>query len=84
MKNTLQEEQAYYDTHKSELVRDYLGKQVVIYQNKVQGAFDTVSDAFDYALDNKFTPGRFMIKKVVKNEPIYYVIPTIIQVGGDE
>lgn len=80
----LVKEQKFYDTHKAEFVEKYLGKEIVIYQNKVAGVFDTFRDAAEFTKSKKLNFGAFMIKRVTKREPVYQVIPSLTQVEGDD
>lgn len=81
MRDTFKAQNKFYAAHKDELVRKYLGKEVLIYRNEVRGAFDSVGEAYDFAIANKFTPNRFMIKKVVEQEPVYCFVPVIQDVS---
>lgn len=70
LKNTLKKEQEFYNEHKNEYREKYLGKRILIYKNELKGAFDNFTDAYNFALLNKFTPNKFMIKKVTKEDKI--------------
>lgn len=83
MKTHFKRQMKFYNEHKKELVEKYLGKEIIIYEDKLQGVFDNSSDAIDYAMAHNFTPGKFMLKTVCKKEPVYEMIPSFIQVEGD-
>lgn len=79
MTDVLADEQKFYDARKDEFKRKYLGKQILIYKGKEQGAFDNFTDAFNFAKDNKFTPGKFMIKPVTEEDEALQVVSVAYQ-----
>lgn len=56
-------EKQFYETHKEDLRKSYLGKRVVIAGEEVKGAFDSDEEALSEALKT-MAPGTFMIKLV--------------------
>lgn len=69
----------FYNKHKKELLEKYLGKEIIIYRNRLKGVFDNSNDAIDYAIAHNFTPGKFMIKTVCKKEPVYEILTPFIE-----
>jgi hypothetical protein len=63
----LEKEQAYFDTHKDELRKQYLGKRIVISDGEIQGAYDTDGEAYA-AATKTMKPGTFMIKLVTRTD----------------
>lgn len=63
----LQKEQEFFDTHKEELRKRYLGKRIVISGNEVKGAFNSDEEALTESLKT-MAPGSFMIKFVTEND----------------
>lgn len=61
-KNTLEKELKFYVKHQNEFLKSYLGKFLLIKDEKLIGAFDTSSDAYD-AGKSKFELGTFLIQK---------------------
>lgn len=68
-KSTMKAEHEFYDANKADFVKKYLGKEVLIYQKKLQGVFTDTTQALRFAIEHNFPPGKFMIKTVVENEP---------------
>jgi hypothetical protein len=63
----LEKEQAYFETHKDELRKKYLGKRIVISGEEIKGAYETDGEA--YAAATKIMkPGTFMIKPVTSTD----------------
>lgn len=63
----LQKEQEFFDTHKEQLRKDYLGKRVIISGSEIKGAFDSDEEALSTALKT-MKPGTFMIKFITEND----------------
>lgn len=63
----LSKEQEYFDSHKEELKKLYLGKRIVISGNEVKGAFNSDEEALSESLKT-MAPGSFMIKFVTAND----------------
>jgi hypothetical protein len=63
----LEKEQAYFDTHKDELRKKYLGKRIVISDGEIQRAYDTDGEAYA-AATKTMQPGTFMIKLVTRTD----------------
>lgn len=74
----IKKEHEFYDAHKAEFVEKYLGKEVLLYNEKLQGVFDSASDALDYAINNNFQKNKFMIETVEKDEPNFTMVPIIM------
>ena len=66
----LEREFAYYLQHQEELVRQYQGKFVVIYDSQVLGAFDTELDAIREIPPN-YALGTFLIQKCEQGNAAY-------------
>jgi hypothetical protein len=62
----LEQEEAFYQSHKAELIKKYAGKRLVIYKDQVIGAYDTANEAF---LDGQkvLQHDDFMIKRVPRS-----------------
>lgn len=76
--SSIKAEHEFYDAHRAEFVEKYLGKEVLLYQGKLQGVFNNAGDALDYALNNGFKKNKFMVHTVVKNEPKFVMVPVIM------
>ena len=62
----LEKEQAFYETHKSELRSKYVGKRVVISSNTILGVYDSDREAIRET--TKTMPrGSFMVKYIPEN-----------------
>lgn len=70
MEDALLRQRAFYDEHKEEYRKKYLGKYVLIYQNKLQGAFESVVPAYNYATQNGFKKDSFIIHEVTAEDKI--------------
>jgi hypothetical protein len=66
----LQKELEYFKSHQEELVQKYLGKFLVIKNQKVQGVYDTEMDAYTDAKKN-FELGTFLIQHCLPGEESY-------------
>jgi hypothetical protein len=62
-------ENGYYETHKDELRKLYQNKNVVIHQDKLFGAYDTLREAFDAAI-KELPPETFVIKDLAENDDV--------------
>jgi hypothetical protein len=58
-----EQEKAFCESHKDELRRNYPGKRLIIVGDRVIGAYDNVSDAYEEALKS-YQPGHFMLQEV--------------------
>ena len=58
----LKAEWDYYRAHQDEFVALYDGKYIVMLGKKVQGAFDTSGEAYDFGIAN-FELGKFLLQK---------------------
>jgi hypothetical protein len=63
----LDREQAYFEAHKDELRKKYLGKRIVIADEEIKGAYDTDAEAYAAAVKT-LKPGSFMIKPVTQTD----------------
>lgn len=66
----LKNEFQYYLDNQDELVKLYNGKQLVIKDQTVQGDFDTIEEAYEFA-SNKFELGTFIIQECSPGENGY-------------
>ena len=63
----LEKEYKYYRDNKEEFVKKYLGKHIVIQNDKVIGIYNSLEDAITNSLkDNEL--GTFLVKQVEKEE----------------
>lgn len=60
----------YYLTNQAELVKHYDGKHIVLVDNKVVGAFDTMEDAYNFAESN-YELGQFLIQLCTPGNEAY-------------
>lgn len=68
--NVFRMEDRYFEKHKEELRRDYLGQTVVIKRNKFLGAFAGDMEAIDYCTDTlHLKPGTYMVRPVTAEDP---------------
>lgn len=51
----------YYLANQDEIVKEYNGKHIVLVDNSIVGAFDTMEDAYNYAAAN-YELGTFLIQ----------------------
>jgi hypothetical protein len=68
--NTLDALFNYYLANQSELLKQYNGKHIVLVDNKVVGAFDTMDKAYDYASSN-YELGTFLIQLCTPGDEAY-------------
>lgn len=57
-------EYLWYDAHKEQILKDYPGRFVVIYANKIIGHFGSIAAALDETLKHK-EPGTFIIQHAI-------------------
>ena len=60
----------YYLDHQDALVKEYDGKYIIITKDGVMGAFDSVRDGYDAAL-NRFGKGNFMLQLCTPGDSAY-------------
>ena len=60
-------ENKYYNEHKEEYRKKYLGKHIVIHGSELKGVYDNDGDAFSEAIKT-MEPGTFMIKIVTATD----------------
>lgn len=60
----------YFIANQDELVLKYNGKQLVIHNQEVINAFDTVGGAFDFGCA-KFGAGHFSIQRCIPGKAAY-------------
>ena len=71
MKTTaLELEFKYFLDHQDELVKKFNGKYLVIIGEEVKGDFDTLKDAYEFAVKN-FELGTFLLQKCTPGEEAY-------------
>ena len=63
----LNNENDFYENHKSELREKYLGKRVVISNSEIKGVYDTDKEALEESLKT-MKPGTFMIRLVTATD----------------
>ena len=63
----LEKEYAYYTKNKSQLIKQYKAKYIVIVGDSVDGSFNSAEEAYSYAA-NKYSVGSFLIQHCVENE----------------
>lgn len=66
----LDKEFQYYLDNQNKLVKLYNGKQLVIKDQAVQGDFNTIEEAYDFAI-SKFELGTFLIQECSEGENGY-------------
>ncbi|GHV40716.1 hypothetical protein AGMMS49546_15160 [Spirochaetia bacterium] len=62
----LEKETLFFEAHEAELREKYLGKRVVIYQDKILGVYDSDREALNET-SKTMSPGSFMIKYIPEN-----------------
>lgn len=60
----------YYLEHQSELVKDFNGKHIILVDDKVVGAFDSMEEAYNYA-DANYELGTFLIQLCTPGDEAY-------------
>lgn len=60
----------YYLSNQNELVKQYNGKHIVLVDNRVVGAFDTMEEAYKYAEAN-YELGNFLIQLCTPGDEAY-------------
>ena len=58
---------SYFMSHQDEFARAHHGKYVVIYENKVEGFFDSALDAYSEA-KSLHPSGDFLLRACIKSE----------------
>jgi hypothetical protein len=66
----LEKEFKYYQEHQKELVKKYNGKYLIIYGNKVEGAYDSHIAAYTEG-KKKYKVGKFLIQHCTPGEASY-------------
>lgn len=66
----LDKEFKYYLSNKEELVKEYLGKFLIIKDESVVRAFDTELDAYSFGISN-FDQGTFLIQQCLPGNENY-------------
>jgi len=69
-------EEAFYSVHKTEFLKKYGNKWLVIVGESIWGIFNTLSDAAKCALQN-FEPGDFMIHNPSRDGMVIEIGPKI-------
>lgn len=60
----------YYLANQDELVKQYNGKHIVLVDNKIVGAFDTMEEAYNFAESN-YELGTFLIQLCTPGNEAY-------------
>ena len=60
----------YYLEHQDELVKQYNGKYLIITADGVMGAFDSMREGYDTALDT-YGKGNFMLQLCTEGDGAY-------------
>ncbi len=68
----LKEEMETYKAHQNELVLESEGRYALIKGGAIKGPYDSYDEALDAGYD-AFGPVPFLVKKIVKGEPIHYI-----------
>lgn len=63
----LEKEFDFYLAHQKDLILKYLNKYLVIKEEQVINAFDTIEDAYDFAT-SKFELGSFLIQQCLPGD----------------
>lgn len=66
----IQELFKYYLENQDELVKQYNGKYIIITADGVKGAFDSLKEGYDTALNN-FGKGNFMLQLCTEGDGAY-------------
>ena len=64
----LEKEYGYFQKHKDELKKKYLGKFIVIKGDEVIGAYLSAGEALKVT-SQKYKIGTFLIQEIVENDP---------------
>jgi hypothetical protein len=71
-------EQQTYERNKDRLLAEGEGQYAVILGNDVMGPYSTYADAFNQGV-NAFGGGsKFLIKRILRNEPVSFVPPVAV------
>jgi hypothetical protein len=62
----LEKETAFYESHKAELRQKYVGKRVVIADDKILGIYETDREAIDETEKTR-QPETYMVKYIPEN-----------------
>jgi len=65
---TLDAEIEYFEKMKAKLLAEHEGKFVVIFNQQLQGAYDTVENAFNAGVQ-AYGDQQFLVRKVLPAEP---------------
>ncbi len=68
---SLDKELQYYIDNQKELVKKYSGKQLVIKDQEIKGAFNTVEEAFEFSEKQGYELGTFIIQECTPGEESY-------------
>ena len=61
----------YFTKKLPELMKEHLDKIAVVKDQEIVKVFDTVSEADQFVLDEKYQPGEFLIQEI--DDTIHYV-----------
>ncbi|MFH0926059.1 MAG: hypothetical protein V1872_10620 [bacterium] len=65
---------AYVETHKEELIKEYLNKFILINGQKIVGSFDSYQHAAEEGLQLFGEDGKFYIHQVLEKEPVNFIM----------
>lgn len=66
----LKEDFNWYLQHQDELIKEYLGKTLVIREKNVVGSFDSQEEAYEYGMSN-YGLGNFLIQECTAGSQSY-------------
>ncbi len=72
MQYVLKKELKFFERNKSRFIKKYPGQYVLIKDNNLQGSYSTEEEAYKAGIE-KFGNTPFMIRQVLKDEPIYAI-----------
>jgi len=71
---SLDENIAYVDANRDALLAKYLNKFILVVDRKVVKAFDAYADAANYGIRKFGMDEEFLVKEMVREEPINIVV----------
>ncbi|MDE3269977.1 MAG: DUF5678 domain-containing protein [Pseudomonadota bacterium] len=69
MPDNLNKDYSFYEKNRKALLNDYEGRYIVIYKERVVGAYDTQLDAIE-AARKKFPLGKFLVQLVTEEDEV--------------
>lgn len=70
---SIAEEEAFYGANRAAIVQRYLGRWLVVRDQKVQGDYASYEDALAAAVARFGASGGFLIKQALEQEPVQRV-----------